>query len=259
MACLGIMAAMRTAPTAAMEVLPGLPPLHLQMEAEARIGNCRLHCNEQWKPKSEGFGHVYLTQDMESELILQMGSDKMPSKHVYEKPYTIRFPDRSKWNKGFQPDKKWGIVWYTDGSKTEKRTGTGVYCHKTRKKLSFSLGKYTTVFQAEVYAIKECAAEHIDKNYKSRNIYILSDSQAAITALGKYQITSKLVWDCHQSLIQLARHNRVQLIWVPGNEGIAGTKQQTTWQEQSLNIRSQDLNQPMASHSELPKERLRTG
>jgi hypothetical protein len=31
-------------------------------------------------------------------------------------------------------------------------------------------------------------------------------------------------------------------------------KQQTIWQEQGLNIRSQDLNQPVASHSELPKK-----
>jgi hypothetical protein len=30
---------MRTAPTAAMEVLLGLPPLHLQVEKEAKIGN----------------------------------------------------------------------------------------------------------------------------------------------------------------------------------------------------------------------------
>jgi hypothetical protein len=75
-----------------------------------------------------------------------------------------------------------------------------VYCHGTRKKLSFSLGKYTTVFQAEVYATKACAAENLDRDCKNRNIYILSDSQAAIKALGKYPITSKLVWDCHQSL-----------------------------------------------------------
>jgi hypothetical protein len=70
------------------------------------------------------------------------------------------------------------------------------------------------VFQAEVYAIKACAAENLDRNYKNRNISILSDIQAA---LGKHQITSKLVWDCHQSHIQLAKHNRVQLIWVPGH------------------------------------------
>jgi ribonuclease HI len=39
-----------------------------------------------------------------------------------------------------------------------------------------------------------------------------------------YQITSKLNWDCHQSLIQLAEHNRVQLIWVPGHGGIIGNE-----------------------------------
>jgi ribonuclease HI len=63
-----------------------------------------------------------------------------------------------------------------------------------------------------------CADDNIGRNSKNMNIYILSDSQAAIQALDKYQITSKLVWDCH--LMQLARHNRVQLIWVPGHEGI---------------------------------------
>jgi hypothetical protein len=52
MACLRIIGAMRTAPTAAMEVLLGLPALHLQVEEEAKIGNYRLRCNDQWKPKS---------------------------------------------------------------------------------------------------------------------------------------------------------------------------------------------------------------
>jgi hypothetical protein len=62
------------------------------------------------------------------------------------------------------------------------------------------------LFQAEVYAIKACKVENVDRNYKNRNIYILSESQAAIKAFGKYQITSKLAWDCRQSLIQLAKH-----------------------------------------------------
>jgi hypothetical protein len=57
---------------------------------------------------------------------------------------------------------KVGLIWYTDGSKTEKGTGAGVYCHETRKKLSFRLGKYTTIFQAEVYDIKACTAENVD-------------------------------------------------------------------------------------------------
>jgi hypothetical protein len=86
MACLRITGAMRTAPTAAMEVLLWLPSPHLHVEAEAKTGNYRLRCNEQRKPKSEGFGYTYITWDMEKGPILQMGSDKMIPRHVYDKP-----------------------------------------------------------------------------------------------------------------------------------------------------------------------------
>jgi ribonuclease HI len=102
----------------------------------------------------------------------------------------------------------------------KKVTEAGVYCHRTRRKPSFSFGQYTTVLQAEFYAIKACAVENLDRDYKNKNIYILSDTQA----LGQHQITSKLVWGCHQSLIQLARLNRVQLLWVPCHEDIAGSE-----------------------------------
>jgi hypothetical protein len=155
-------------------------------------------------PKSEGFGHAYMTEDMKQEPVLQMGSHNMIPRHVYDKPFTIRFLDRSEWNEGFQPNRKGGLIRYTDSSKTNNDTGAGVYCYSTGWKLSFSLGQYRAVFQAEVYAIKACADENVDRNYKNRNIYILSDSQAAIKALDKHQITSKLVWDCCQSLTQQA-------------------------------------------------------
>jgi hypothetical protein len=82
---------------------------------------------------------------------------------------------------------------------TNKGTGAGVYGYGTRQKLSLSLGKYTTVFQAEVYGIKACAVDNLDRHYNNRNIYlhILSDCQAAIKAPNNYQVNSELVWDCH--------------------------------------------------------------
>jgi hypothetical protein len=110
MACLGITGAMRTAPTAAMEALLGLPPLHLQVEAETRIGNYRLRCNDQWKHKTEGFRHAHMFRDMEKGLILQIGSDKMIPNYVYDKPFTIRISDRSSWKEGFQPDRKDDLI-----------------------------------------------------------------------------------------------------------------------------------------------------
>jgi hypothetical protein len=60
-------------PTAAMEVLLGLPPLYLQVEAEVRIGDYRLSCNDQLKSKSEGFGHSCLTEDMEKNPFYKWG------------------------------------------------------------------------------------------------------------------------------------------------------------------------------------------
>jgi hypothetical protein len=71
----------------------------------------------------------------------------------------------------------------------------------TRQKLSFSLGQYNTVFQAEAYAIKACTVENLDRNNRNRNIYTLSESQAAIKALYNYHFNSKLVWNCHQSFV----------------------------------------------------------
>jgi hypothetical protein len=45
---------------------------------------------------------------MEHDPILQMGSDKLLLRYVYEKPFTVRFPDRSEWEDGFQPARKGG-------------------------------------------------------------------------------------------------------------------------------------------------------
>jgi hypothetical protein len=69
-----------------------------------------------------------MPQDMKKEPILQMGSDKMILRHVYDKPFTIKCPDRNEWKEGFQPDRKGGLIWHTDGSKTNEGTGAGVYC-----------------------------------------------------------------------------------------------------------------------------------
>jgi hypothetical protein len=111
-----------------------------------------------------------------------------------------------------------------DGSKTNKSTGAGVYRWGSRRGHSFRLGLHTMVFQAEIYTIKACITENIEKGYTEKKICILSDSQAAIKALDSFQINSKLVWDCHQSLVKLAEHNRIQLVWVPGHMGIDGNE-----------------------------------
>jgi hypothetical protein len=74
-----------------------------------------------------------------------------------------------------------------------------------RKGHSFILGLHTTVFQAETYTIKACILENREKGYTGRSSHILSDREAAIKALDSFQINSKLVWNCHQSLVKMAK------------------------------------------------------
>jgi hypothetical protein len=109
----------------------------------------------------------------------------MIPRYVYDKSFTARFPDRCEWKDSPRTDRKGGLIWYTGA--LELGCGYG-----TRWNLCLSIGQYTTVFQAEVYDTKKCVVENLDRNYKNMNIYILSDSLAAIK-FGNHQITSKLV------------------------------------------------------------------
>jgi hypothetical protein len=74
--------------------------------------------------------------------------------------------------------------------------------------LTFVHGLQSMVFQVEIYAIKGCVMGNVEKGYTGRNIYILSYSQAA----NKCPDNTKLVLDCHQSLVKLEEHNRIQLL-----------------------------------------------
>ena len=59
--------------------------------------------------------------------------------------------------------------------------------------------------------------ESIARGYNGRTIMIFTDSQAALKVLESVTVKSKLVLEC---LSELATHNSVQLVWVPGHGGI---------------------------------------
>jgi len=75
------------------------------------------------------------------------------------------------------------LIRFTDGSRTDLGTGSGIYGLKPNKSYSFSLGKFASVFQTEIYAILLCAYENIRRVYKNKQILIFYDSQAALKAL----------------------------------------------------------------------------
>jgi hypothetical protein len=86
------------------------------------------------------------------------------------------------------------------------------------------MGKHASIFQAEVYAILECATTNLQSTYLNHTIYIHSDSQAALSALASSVTTSRLVENCREKLNELGARNRVILRWVPGHAGIEGNE-----------------------------------
>jgi hypothetical protein len=110
------------------------------------------------------------------------------------KPITVIFPDLSECEDGFQPYRNGEVIWYTDGSKIRTDTVAGIHSHGMKRKLSFILEQYITIFLEEVYATDAHILE--DGNYNNTNIYILSDRQAALKQSDSFQSTPKVVWDC---------------------------------------------------------------
>jgi ribonuclease HI len=113
------------------------------------------------------------------------------------------------------------LVWYTDGSRTDSGTGSGIYGLRPNRSYCFSLGKHATVFKTEIYTILQCAYENIRRAYRNKRILIFSDSLAALKALSGAKVTSRLVAECLDALTALADLNEVTLIWVPGHQGIS--------------------------------------
>jgi ribonuclease HI len=89
---------------------------------------------------------------------------------------------------------------------------------------SYSLGTYTTVFQAEVFAILACSDTCQKVGLQNETIRIFSDSKAAFMALSSYKISSSIVIQCWTSLQVLSTLNRVCLSFVTGHYNITGNE-----------------------------------
>jgi len=77
-----------------------------------------------------------------------------------EPKYRVTMLTREGWTRGTgAPPVVKGLVWFTDGSRRRGGSRAGVYGQSVRRRLSFSLSKYATVFQAKIYAILACVHE----------------------------------------------------------------------------------------------------
>jgi len=172
LACLGITAAMRTTATNAVEALICLPPLDLVVQSEARSAAHRLWSLGCWSYLHPNRGHSnILIQLQQSDPIFNMGVNVMRPVYNSEPQNRVIMLMREDWTKATSaPPAVKGLAWYTDGSKMREGTGAGVYGQSVGQRLSFSLGRNATVFQAEIYAILACAHEVQSQNRLERYV-----------------------------------------------------------------------------------------
>ena len=88
----------------------------------------------------------------------------------------------------------------------------------------YSLGKHTTVFQAEVYAILACVHEIETQDRPEKYVNVCSDSQAALKAHQAAKTMSPLVRQCQKVSNDISTRRTVGLCWVPGHARVQGNK-----------------------------------
>jgi hypothetical protein len=149
--------------------------------AETRMALYRLHVLKQPADPKTVAGLLSIWKNV-SDPILDMRSDHTIPVYNYPKFFNV-ITDIDYWrNKAPMFPEDW-LTWYTDGSRTDLGTGSGIYGLRPNTSYSFPSFKFATIFQTEIYAILECANENIRRAYKNKWVLIFSDSQAALKAL----------------------------------------------------------------------------
>ena len=114
-----------------------------------------------------------------------------------------------------------GVTFFTDGSKIMGKVGAGVFSDTLNWSTSFRLPDHCSVFQAEALAIDAALMFLKRAALSTKDIWIFSDSQAALKALKSNETTSTVIRDCKRNLEVISQYYSIKLCWVPGHSDIA--------------------------------------
>jgi hypothetical protein len=125
MACLAITGAMRSTPTAAMEVLLNLTPLDLLIMAEARMTLYRLRLTEQPSAFEVETGLLFIWNKV-SDPIFEMRADHIIPVFIHSRTFKVII-DRDYWRNVNSAVPEDSLIWFTDGSRMPSGTGSGIF------------------------------------------------------------------------------------------------------------------------------------
>ncbi|XP_037296410.1 uncharacterized protein LOC119189842 [Manduca sexta] len=208
LACTAITGCMKTTPTAALEVLLGLPPLDLFIQQEAASAAVRLKTLKLWGTAIGAHAEI-LVEAINYKPLMAAPNDRVPKQYIFGKNYTVRLAEEQHdWSGTHE------LRIYTDGSKTRTGSGAGVFSPEINIKISMALGAHNSIYQCECVAITEAAKAVEKRGLIGHKIRIVSDSAAVLRALDSKTIQSGLILECHQALEGIGKTNSVTLQWI---------------------------------------------
>lgn len=219
LACLGITGAIKSTPQVGLESILHLLPIDCFMKCVAAKSAMRLKTQNKLDQSTSGHASI-LNKFQFGDL--GPNTDYHTPEIDFEKPYQIHIPTRKDWEENRVINANVLSI-FTDGSKTESGTGSGVFSEKLGINKSFGLPNYCSVFQAEIFAVTQAAKTVRNKGLAPCNLTFFVDSLAAIKAIESNTVKSKCVGECRKSLRLIRQHN-IKLCWVPGHSDVPGNE-----------------------------------
>jgi len=212
-ACLLITGCLSTTPTKALFAMLDILPPDLMGRSIAFKAALRMNALLPWN-NSIGHSIILMEHNVPISTDYCIGTNYMPR-------YKCMIPSREQWDQDcMEPEGVMKI--YTDGSKMEGRVGFGVYAPSLCINSSHRIPDHCSVFQSEVIAINHIADRLSEIQISGEDIWIYSDSQAAVRSLSSNSFTSKVVRSCTISLNEIGTYNRVRILWIPGHRDFNG-------------------------------------
>ena len=224
----------KSTPTKGMEIILDLMPLHLHVRKEGLSAFLRLHNSAPlpWEGiftnLTNSVSHLKYWEYMAKDADIQDFHVELDSCDI-PRPNTNFSIDMSSFTDMASCQEHVNCNVYTDGSKINGKVGAGVLIiHNDVAVIEdkFRLPDKSTVFQAEIAAIREAAA--ILGAFRNLTVVkFFVDSQAALRALQSDHITSKLTYQTITLLNGIPAES-VSFVWTKAHIGCAGNEKADT-------------------------------
>ena len=213
--CTALMPLRYSTPTAGLEVVCNVMPLHLKMaemglKTYLRVKNIVQPMWDELGKNNGKFGHLLMCKKDLTEL----GIDPVEEDRDYFLNIDRKFCVDLDSKKFGLPHYDSTLKCYTDGSRMAGKTGYGYIISDgdyIMKESSGFIGENASVFQAEITAIHQACLE---LNNFDGDITIFTDSMSSLDALCKVKIKSKVVANCIQELNKVANNRKVSIHWI---------------------------------------------